>query len=52
MVGDANPERRAVAKANRALENLEGAVRRERVWEGEIVDRLRAERQPGVWHSG
>ena len=21
-------------------------------WEGEGVDRLRAERRPGVWHSG
>ena len=21
-------------------------------WEGEIVDRLRPERHPGVWHSG
>ena len=52
MDGDAHPnERRAAAEAN-CVWKPSGCSAEGTGWEGEIMDRLRTERHPGVWHSG
>ena len=53
MGGDAHPdERRAAAKANRVRRPRGCRGERTGEAEGEIVDRLRTEPRPVVWHNG